>query len=90
MPTYVKAREVKKKKRKDFLAMKNVRGIGIGKKVSKGKVTDEICIRFYVEKKIIDKRLKKEDIIPKEIDGIKTDVFAVGKVRFHDNRDRNT
>jgi hypothetical protein len=65
----------------ELLKLKNVHSYGYGFKDSGNKLKDtlsrlkgEQCIKVFVEKKIPEGQLKKNDIIPKEIDGIKTDV----------------
>lgn len=82
-------KEIKKKYRSELRKKPNVRAIGIGKKVKAGKISDELCIRVYVEKKIAKSRIKAEDLIPETLDGYKTDVIEIGTIRFQGVRDRN-
>jgi hypothetical protein len=49
-------------------------------KIVKGKATETLAIRVYVSKKVPVKELRKEDIIPREIDGIPTDVVEIGRI----------
>ena len=49
-------------------------------KIFKGTETKELAIRVYVIKKVPESNLKKEEIIPKRIDGIPTDVVETGKI----------
>jgi len=67
-----KMREIKKSLEKDFFQKKGVTGVDIGYKYVDGKKTDELVIRVYVETK---KDVSKKEMIPKEIDGVKTDVI---------------
>ena len=65
---------------KDFKNIKNVVGVGIGFKYVDGKNTEELCIQVLVSKKIDEKSLATNDIIPKEYLGIKTDIIEVGSI----------
>ena len=50
-------------------------------KMVKGKPTRQQAIRIYVEKKLPRKSVPKADLIPPRIDGIPTDVVAIGKLQ---------
>jgi hypothetical protein len=89
MSSYVNARDIKKRNVEQLFEKKNVVGVGVGRKIVNGHMTDEIAIKVYVEKKSVLSRLAEDQIIPKEIEGIKTDVVEVGKIRFQGRRDRN-
>jgi endonuclease G len=56
-------------------------GTAIGYKIKDGKYTDTIALIFYVKKKKSKEELLSEGItpIPKEIDGIPTDVVVISK-----------
>ena len=67
-----------------FLAMKEmlkkipgVIDVGVGFKETKGKSTEEIVYRVYVEEKKSINELPPEHVIPKEINGVKTDVVKI-------------
>jgi len=51
------------------------------KKIVKGKETDRLCIRIYVRKKLPESMLRKDEIIPKELEGVCTDVVEVGTLK---------
>ena len=89
MSTYIKTRDVKNKNYKSLLKKPNVVGVGVGRKISRGMTTDELSVKVYVEKKKVLSRLSEEDKIPETIEGVKTDVVEVGKIRFQGRRDRN-
>jgi|SRR5215208_4626191 len=57
----------------------NIQGSAVGFKRRDGTPTNEIALIFYVKNKKNEEELKKEGIkkIPKEIEGIPTDVVAV-------------
>ncbi len=74
-------KDVRKKHQKSLLAKRNVVSCGLGMKKVDGQDTGEPCIIIGVQQKIAKGNLKKKDIIPKEIDGIKTDVIELGKIK---------
>jgi len=59
----------------------NVVGVGVGTKFVDGKETKTQCVRFYVANKIHKDALTAASLLPREIDGIPTDVIVTG--RFH-------
>jgi hypothetical protein len=65
----------------DLLARSNVVGVAVGFKESEGIVTDEISVVVLVEQKKPLAALTPQDIVPKEIDGMRTDVVEVGVLR---------
>lgn len=71
---------VKENNEAQLFALDNVSGIGVGYKVTKNKASDEMCIKVFVQKKMSQKDLSKTQVVPKEIDGVKTDVYEVGSI----------
>ncbi|GAA2100120.1 hypothetical protein GCM10009841_14540 [Microlunatus panaciterrae] len=67
-------RPVKERVEDELIAREGVVGVDIGEKISEGKPTGELSIVVYVEKKKPDSKLTKAQAIPKEINGVKTDV----------------
>ena len=65
-------RRIKELAEPNLLKMHGVTGVDIGPKIIKGKKTDEMAIRVYVEKK---KDVPQKAAIPKEINGVPTDVI---------------
>lgn len=65
---------VKERHQPQLLQKENVVGVGVGYKKVKGERTDTVGIVLFVEEKVPQKALKKEDIIPEEIEGVPTDV----------------
>ena len=59
----------------------NVVGIGIGLKFVKGKATGNHSIRFYVERKLPDRAIPKEFMLPARIGKVPTDVIETGAFR---------
>jgi hypothetical protein len=76
MISYEFASEIKSKYQNELLGKENVVGVGVGKK----KETGEFCIKVYVEVRKPETQLNPKDIIPKHLDGIKTDVVEIGKL----------
>lgn len=81
--------EVKQAHERNLLRKNNVVGVGIGKKMVGGKQTDQNCITVMVSQKVPIQALSKDDVIPREIEGIVTDVVQVGTLRaFAERTDR--
>lgn len=79
----------------ELLNLKNVNAVGFGYKESKNKLRDaydrltgQECYKVFVEKKQAENKLKKADIVPKEINGIKTDVEEIGELEFLRSKER--
>ncbi len=72
--------KVRYKKEEELLKYQNVVGLATGYKIKENKVLPELCLQILVEQKVDEKKLASEDIIPKEIEGIKTDVIVTGKI----------
>ena len=68
-------RRIKEAHEHRLLSIPGVTGVDIGYKIVKGKKTNELAILVYVEEKKNDDMLPVEQIIPKEIEGVKTDVI---------------
>ncbi len=84
-----KIHEVKQLHEQAILGKKNVVGVGIGKKVVRGKRTDQDCITVMVSRKIPIQALSSEDVVPREIEDVVTDVVQVGTIRaFAERTDR--
>jgi len=59
-----------------------VRHVSIGLRSRANKITDELCIRVYVAKKRPASELSDKELIPREIDGIATDVNTPRRMKF--------
>ncbi len=73
-------RAVKQKHGVKMMAKKNVVGLGVGYKETKGVKTDRMALVVMVTKKVSAEQLKKRDVIPAEIEGVITDVIEVGEI----------
>src|SRR5207248_2547306 len=58
----------------------NIRGVGFGAKVTSGAGIDTTAVRVYVRAKQPKRLLSASEIVPAEINGIPTDVIAVGEI----------
>jgi hypothetical protein len=70
---------VMRKSRSELVSKSRIRQLGIGYKIRDGKLTDNVGIVVYVSKKPDENTLLSQHIkpIPKEIDGVLTDVIEV-------------
>lgn len=64
-----------------LLAKPNVIGVGVGYKESNGVVSDDLAVVILVEEKKPLAALQPEAMIPRELEGLKTDVVEVGYLR---------
>ncbi|MFN8377839.1 MAG: hypothetical protein U0452_04135 [Anaerolineae bacterium] len=64
-----------------LLAKRNVVGVAVGYKESNGVTTDEVAVVVLVEQKKPIAALSAEDAIPRDLDGLRTDVVEVGYLR---------
>jgi hypothetical protein len=60
-----------------LMTLPGVHGVGVGEKYVNGKSTGEPSILILVAKKRPLEQLKPEEVVPSEIEGIKTDVIEV-------------
>lgn len=73
----------------ELLRRKNVVGVAVGYKNYKDETTDQLALAVLVEQKKPAEALTPEDFIPKEINGMPTDVIEVGRLEAHTTpRDR--
>lgn len=70
-----------------LLAKANVVGVAVGFKEAKGAKTGEVAVVVLVEQKKPLAALSAEDVIPAELDGMRTDVFEVGYLRAQQIQD---
>ncbi|HID88817.1 MAG TPA: hypothetical protein EYP52_03805 [Anaerolineae bacterium] len=77
------AGQIKRRYQYELLARRNVVACGIGYKVSKGIRTDEISIIVSVTHKVDPSALSVEDLVPRELEGVRTDVVETGILRAH-------
>ncbi len=66
----------------------NVVGIGVGRKLVKGKPTAQHCVRFYVERKLAESAIPKQFLLPKRLGNVITDVVETGRLHAFANPER--
>lgn len=76
---------LRKKTQKEMFKKANVIGVGIGQKETEGKATEELSLKVLVQEKVAISALSAKDLIPKEVNGIHTDVVQIGKVHAFQN-----
>ncbi|MBP7693451.1 MAG: hypothetical protein KA764_16130, partial [Anaerolineales bacterium] len=80
-------RQIKRGAEKNLAGRANTVAVGIGYKISQGVVTNELAVIVSVRHKVPLAELAAADIIPKSIDGARTDVVETGDiVAFQDPR----
>ncbi len=81
MATMEEAKRMKEKYESLLLKKKGVVGCATGYKKIGGRKTDKPSVVCYVVKKKQKKELREEDIIPKDLEGIPTDVVESGVIK---------
>lgn len=74
-------KQIKRGHEKELLTKENVVGVAIGFKYIGGKKTNELAVIIDVVKKVAKNNLAKKDLVPRKIDGVKTDVVETGVIR---------
>jgi hypothetical protein len=73
----------------ELLAKPNVVGVAVGYKEDKTATAGELSVVVLVERKVPLAALSAADMVPKQIDGVRTDVYEVGYLRAYETpRDR--
>jgi hypothetical protein len=83
VPTYEEIVKIKESVESQLQGLANVHAVGVGKKRTGGKFTDQIAIVVLVEQKRPRNQLSAQDLVPPDINGIKTDVREVKRPRRH-------
>lgn len=63
-----------------LLAKENVVGVAVGLKESEGVKSEEMALVVLVKEKVSVSDLPQSQVIPKHVDGVRTDVIAVGEL----------
>lgn len=75
-----RASAVKRQYQGELLAKANVVGVGVGFRTRGGERTDEVALVVMVTQKLPRSQLAPEDVLPRQIDGIRVDVQEVGQI----------
>ena len=70
----------------DLLSRRNVVGVGLGYKISQGVSTGELSLIVSVARKVDPSALAAQDLVPRALDSVKTDVVETGVLRAFDRR----
>ena len=65
----------------ELLERENVVGVAVGRKVIRGRETDEACVVIFVDRKLNEANLRRRDVVPRSLDGVRTDVVETGRFR---------
>lgn len=77
----IQAREIYRQALPDIFKRRNVVACGLGYKISEGKPTGELSLIVSVTKKVPVEQLSSQDLIPKSVEGLLTDVVETGRIR---------
>ncbi len=83
MSNYItaQAREIYRQVLPDLFKRQNVVACGLGYKVSEGQTTSELSLIVSVIEKVPRELLLPQDVIPKSLEGLLTDVVETGRIR---------
>jgi hypothetical protein len=74
-----RAVSIKRQNLSHLLTRRNVVGVGIGYKETEGVITDELAVTVNVVQKVPKAQLAESDKVPRDLDGVKTDVVETGR-----------
>lgn len=86
MAERTQVKSAKDSHKEEILQRPNVVGVGIGYKEVRGRQTEELVIKALVRQKVPVAGLPPQAIIPQRIDGVPTDVVAVGEIKAQQSR----
>jgi len=66
--------EARQKHERALMRKKNVVGVGVGRR------GNEPAVTVFVEKKVPKSELSSQDLVPRAVDGVRTDVVETGKI----------
>lgn len=81
MSTTVQAIQAQSLYQNSLLRKANVVGVAVGYKEAKGAISGDVALVVLVEQKKPLAALSADDVVPPEVDGMKTDVYEVGYLR---------
>ncbi len=74
-------RQAKTLHQNSLLTLPNVVGVGVGFKETHREKTDEICVMVLVNRKLSREALPAKELVPQNLNNIRTDVIQVGDLR---------
>lgn len=81
-----RAKSAKEKAASALRRYPNVVGVGVGLKLVAGERTSTVAIRVYVDQKVPEHELAPDEVLPKELESIPTDVIE-DRFRIHSDDD---
>ena len=81
MAEIAQVRQAKDAHKGELMGLPNVVGVGVGFKESHGVRTDEVSVVVLVERKLPRAALNVNDLVPKAVSEVRTDVVEVGELR---------
>ena len=78
-PDYEHAKDVKQRYTDSLMSRERVVGVGVSKRKTQSPNQSQWVIVVYVSQKIPPHQIKPADLIPREIEGVKTDVVETGE-----------
>jgi hypothetical protein len=89
MSEVIEVQQAKEAHKAEILAKPNVVGVGVGYKVRGPEQAPELSVVTLVRQKIAVDGLHPDDLVPRRVNGVPTDVVEVGELRaFQDRRQR--
>jgi hypothetical protein len=64
----------------DVAGKENIIGLGVGMRFAADALTGDLAVKVFVREKLPESELAKSARIPREVDGVPTDVEAIGEV----------
>jgi hypothetical protein len=74
-----RAISIKRQNLRHLIGRRNVVGVGVGYKESGGQVTEELAVTINVARKVPLAQLAESDKVPRDLDGVRTDVVETGR-----------
>lgn len=78
--------QAKRSNKQHIMSKPNVLGVGVGYRERAGRITDELCVVAMVRRKLPAAALKSEELVPRQVGDVATDVIEVGVLRAYQAR----
>jgi hypothetical protein len=72
---------IRSRHEQELLRFPHVVGVATGMRTREGRPTGEPAILVFVDRKVARSELAREDVLPRELDGVPVDVVEAGAVR---------
>jgi hypothetical protein len=79
-PSFSAVQQTKRASEQDLAARPNAVAVGIGYKISGGQSTGELAVIVSVKRKLPTAQLSSAEMVPKTLNGVKTDVVETGEI----------